>query len=124
MCFHGIAIKKLPFSIVFLRRLNTVSFRGCQWPSSSFDLMGKLLCFCIRVSDLDLSDCHILAIPNNIGCLKNLVILRLSGDDFVSLPESISHLFNLRWLYLDGCERLPSLPNLPSKVERISVNDL
>ena len=50
-------------------------------------------------------------------------MLRLSGNDFVSLPESISLLFNLRWLYLDGYKRLPSLPDLPSKVERLSVND-
>ncbi|KAM3701693.1 hypothetical protein ACJW31_05G193900 [Castanea mollissima] len=97
----GTSIKKLPFTIL-LKRLISVCFRGCQWPSFPFDLMRMLLCFCICVSILDLSDCHLLAIPNNIGCLYNLVALRLSGNDFVSLPESISHLFNLRSLNLDG----------------------
>ena len=120
---NGTSIKNLPFSTIFLKRLNEVCFRGCQWPSYSFDLMHMSLRFCICVNKLDLGDCHLLAIPNNIGCLYNLVTLSLSGNDFVSLPKSISHLFNLRWLNLNGCKKLQSLPNLPSKVEYISVNN-
>ena len=112
---NGTWIKKLPFSTIFLESLNEVCFRGCQWPSFSFPLMRMLLRFSIHVNNLDLSDYHLLAIPNNIGHLYDLVTLRLSGNDFVSLPESISHLFNLRWLYLDGCKGLRSLPNLLSR---------
>ena len=120
---NGTSIKKSNFSTIFLESLNEVCFRGYQWPSFSFDLMRMLLRFCIHVNNLDLSDCHLLAIPNNIGHLYDLVTLRLSGNDFVSLPESISHLFNLRWLYLDSCKRLRSLLNLLSKVKFISVNN-
>ena len=119
----GTFIKKSHFSTVFLESLNEMCFRGCQWPSFSFDLMRMLLRFCIHVNNLDLNDCHLLEIPNNIGHLYDLVTLRLSGNDFVSLPVSISHLFNLRWLYLDSCKRLRSLPNLPSKDKFISVNN-
>ena len=109
--------------LFFIQNLFEVNFRGCQWPSFSFDLVPKLLRFCTHVQSLDLSDCRLLAIPNNIGCLYNLGSLNLSRDDFVSLPESISHLFKLSGLLLDGCKRLRSLPNLPPYVYNISVNN-
>nr|XP_023926108.1 disease resistance protein TAO1-like [Quercus suber] len=123
---HGTAIKELPSSTVRLQNVMGVCFSERQWPSSPFDSLptsldpvGVLLRLLssMPIRDLDLRDCHLLAIPNDIGCLSLLNALRLSGNDFISLPESISQLFRLRLLDLDGCKRLRSLPNLPTKVE-------
>ena len=41
---------------------------------------------------LCLSHCDLLSIPNDIGCLSSLIYLDLSGNNFVSLPESMSQL--------------------------------
>nr|XP_023891406.1 TMV resistance protein N-like [Quercus suber] len=129
---RGTAIKELPSSTVRLQNVMGVCFSEHQWPSSPFDSLptsldpvGVLLRLLssMPIRDLDLRDCHLLAIPNDIGCLSLLNQLRLSGNDFISLPENISQLFRLRLLDLDGCKRLRSLPNLPSKVDCISVNN-
>ena len=39
---------------------------------------------------LYLRDCDISSIPNDIGCLSSLECLNLSGNNFVSLPDSMS----------------------------------
>ena len=112
---RGTAIRELPSSTILLKRLHGACFSGCQWPSSSSalmptsqDLVGVLLrpLSCLLIKDLDFSDCNLSAIPNGIGCLSFLNALRLSGNDFISLPESISQLSRLRLLDLDGCKRL------------------
>ncbi|KAL4597629.1 hypothetical protein ACB092_11G002900 [Castanea dentata] len=72
---------------------------------------------------LHLSDCSLLSIPNDIGCLSSLEHLNLSGNDFVSLPESMSQLSNLRRLHLEGCKMLWSLENVPSTIESVIAND-
>ena len=103
------AIKELPSSTVHLQNVMGMCFSEHQWPSSSFDSLrtsqdpvGALLRLssCMPIKDLDLRDCHLLAIPNDIGCLSLLNALRLSGNDFISLPESISQLFRLKLLDL------------------------
>ena len=126
------AVKELPSSSVHLQNVMGMCFSERQWPSSSFDSLPTSqdpvvallrLSSCMPIKDLDLRDCYLSAIPNDIGCLSLLNALRLSGNDFVSLPEGISQLFRLRLLDLDGCKRLQSLPNLLSKVNCICVNN-
>ena len=72
---------------------------------------------------LHLSDCSLLSIPNDIGCLSSLEHLNLSGNDFVSLPESMSQLSNLRRLHLEGCKKLWSLENIPSTIDSVIANN-
>ncbi|XP_048436763.1 TMV resistance protein N-like [Pyrus x bretschneideri] len=55
-------------------------------------------------------------IPDDIGCLSFLERLDISGNNFVSLPESIRHLSKLKYLGLEGCKSLQELPPLPSNV--------
>ena len=102
VCRMFICIKELPSSTIHLKSLLRVCFSGCQWPSSSFDSMptsqdpvGALLHLlsCAYIKDLNLRDCHLSAILHDIGYLSLLNVLRLSGNDFVSLPESISQTF-------------------------------
>uniref|UniRef100_A0A7N2LM62 TIR domain-containing protein n=1 Tax=Quercus lobata TaxID=97700 RepID=A0A7N2LM62_QUELO len=72
---------------------------------------------------LHLSDCSLLSIPNDIGCLLSLEHLNLSGNDFVSLPKSMCRLSNLRRLHLEGCKMLWSLENVPSTIDSVIANN-
>ena len=75
------------------------------------------------LTDLNLSHCVLWSIPNDIGCLSSLEYLDLSGNNFVSLPESMSQLSNLRRLCLEGCESLQSLENVPPTIDSIIADD-
>jgi Leucine-rich repeat (LRR) protein len=100
------AIKEVPSSIVLLKNLEELHIHGCKGPSYSFypkstshDSLGVLLPSLSglhSLTNLDLSDCNIWAIPNDIGCLYSLTSLYLSGNNFVSLPKSISQLSQLK----------------------------
>uniref|UniRef100_A0A2N9GH17 TIR domain-containing protein n=1 Tax=Fagus sylvatica TaxID=28930 RepID=A0A2N9GH17_FAGSY len=74
------------------------------------------------LKELDLRDCNIWEIPNDIGCLSSLNKLDLSGNNFDSLPESISELPHLDCLILEGCKRLRELPDIPSIKSYVNVN--
>ncbi|KAL4602270.1 hypothetical protein ACB092_10G040900 [Castanea dentata] len=93
----GTAIKELPSSTIHLKRVRSVSF----------------------------SDCNLSAIPSGIDRLSTMKLseLFLRGNDFVSLPESISQFPGLTHLYLDGCKSLRSLSDIPSKVYFIYVDN-
>jgi Leucine-rich repeat (LRR) protein len=91
--------------------------------------------------NLNLSDCNLKAIPNDIGSLSSLKCLNLSGNKLVCLPESLcqlSHLWNLNLsknnlkclpesigqsrlakIDVSDCTRLKSLPKLPSYINYI-----
>ena len=130
----GTAIRKAPSSIVLLEKLEVLSFRGCKGPLSksgnkalSFDLKSRKSLDLAGLSvpsfsslsslkTLDLSDCKVQAIPDELGCLSSLQVLDLSKNDFEFIPESIIRLSNLKELYLLNCTSLRSLPELPSSI--------
>lgn len=76
----------------------------------SLPLLSRLPC----LQYLDLSFCNLLYIPNAIGWLHCLEILRLGGNNFVTLP-SMKELSKLREFNLQHCKQLKFLPELPSK---------
>jgi Leucine-rich repeat (LRR) protein len=138
----GTAIRQVPSSIGLLKNLEMLSFRGCKQLSSSqskswyyellpfistprspetIDLLLSSLSSACSLTKLDLSDCNLNTIPNDIGCLFPLQHLNLSGNDFVCLPESINGLSNLIWMYLDNCTSLRSLSKLPLNIYRIEA---
>ncbi|BFG40691.1 hypothetical protein CerSpe_269650, partial [Prunus speciosa] len=78
------------------------------------------------LTELYLCGCNIGegAIPDDIGRLSSLKELKLSGNNFVSLPSSIRFLSELVYLELERCKRLERLPDLPSsKYLFVNVND-
>ncbi|KAH9714411.1 ADP-ribosyl cyclase/cyclic ADP-ribose hydrolase [Citrus sinensis] len=138
----GTATRRPPSSIFLMKNLKTLSFSGCNGPPSTaschlnlpFNLMRKSSCpvalmlpslsgLC-SLSKLDLGDCGLRegAILSDICNLHSLKELYLSGNNFVTLPASISGLFNLKYLELEDCKRLQSLPQLPPNVIKVSVN--
>ena len=70
---------------------------------------------------LDLNDCNLKAISNDIGSLFSLQILHLSGNDFVWLLESIIQLSKLELMKLNNCISLRSLPKLPLNIEYVEA---
>ena len=68
---------------------------------------------------LNLSDCNLRAIPDDIGCLFSLERIILEGNSFVFLPDSISRLNKLRRMNLVNCTSLRSLPTLPLSISFI-----
>ena len=104
------AIRKVSSSIGLLKNLKTLSFNECKGLSSSssnklwnellpfysmprspdhMDLLFFSLLGVCSLTSLNLSDCNLKAISNDIGSLFSLELLDLSGNDFVCLPKSI-----------------------------------
>uniref|UniRef100_A0A2N9HYG1 TIR domain-containing protein n=1 Tax=Fagus sylvatica TaxID=28930 RepID=A0A2N9HYG1_FAGSY len=129
LVLSGTTIKNVPSSIVLLENLSHLHFKK---PAYSFDpnstshgLVGLTLPSLSGLTSLtvlDLSDCNIWEIPNDIGCLSSLYNLDLSGNNFDSLPESIFELPHLRWVDLEGCKRLRALPDILSTPCHVNVN--
>ena len=136
----GTLIRQPPSSIVLLRNLEILSFRGSKghasnswgslfsfWllPRKSSDTIGfqlpSLSGLC-SLRELDISDCNLMegAVPVDICGLSSLEKLNLSRNNFFSLPSGISNLPKLGFLYLNHCKSLLQIPELPSSI--IEVN--
>ncbi|KAL6315920.1 hypothetical protein AAG906_013754 [Vitis piasezkii] len=109
-----IAIGVLPSSFSFLRNLKILSFKGYKGPPSTLWLLPRssnsigsilqpLSGLCSLIN-LDLSDCNLSDETNlsSLGLLSSLKELYLCGNDFVTLPSTISRLSNLEWLELEN----------------------
>ena len=136
----GIAFRELPFFVVALKIPKALSFKGCKGPPPKlinkhfpFNLMPRrslnpvslLLPSFLGLSSLrklDLSDCNLQTIPNDIGNLSSIYILNLSENHFSYLPESIGQLFKLERIYLSNCTRLRSLSQFPSTTAWVKVD--
>jgi Leucine-rich repeat (LRR) protein len=136
----GTAIRHVPSSIGLLKNLKMLSLEGCKGLSSSnkswYELipfyskpispdpvgLSPLLGLC-SLTRLNLSDCNLKAIPNDIGSLFSLEALVLDGNKFVCLPESIGQLSNLKWMSMENCTSLRSLSKLPPNILGIKAKN-
>ncbi|PON97453.1 TIR-NBS-LRR-like protein [Trema orientale] len=117
----GTSIREVPSSVLHMKKLKVLCFRGCRGLQLPNSLSG--LCSLVK---LDLSFCDLAegAISDDIGSLSLLEHLNLSGNYFTSIPETISQLSQLRDLLLLGCCMLQSLPkNLPSNLRHLDISD-
>ena len=134
----GTAISQVPSSIGLLKNLKRLYFCGCKGLSSSnkswYDLLPLFsmlrspdhvglsslsLSGLCSLTKLNLRDCNLMTMPDDIGCLFSLDVLDLSGNSFCFLPKSIAQLSSLRKLNLDKCTSLQSLPKLPLNIDYI-----
>ncbi|XP_035541756.1 disease resistance-like protein DSC1 isoform X2 [Juglans regia] len=109
------AIEEVPLSIQNLTGLTLLNLSGCKnHPSESWHWLFYLSALTSLVA-LDLSDCNLSdgAIPGDLSGLSSLESLILSRNNFTCLPDSISQLSKLKFLYLDNCSKLKLLPSLP-----------
>ncbi|MFS7941182.1 putative TIR domain, P-loop containing nucleoside triphosphate hydrolase [Helianthus anomalus] len=106
-------IKELPSSIHRLKRLRLLNVNRCRLSlKTGFFFHSSLDRLSSGLREVDISYCNLSSVPDGIGLLCHLITLDLSGNEFVSLPASISLLSKLRMLCLNNCERLQSLPKL------------
>ena len=123
--------KQMPSSDALFEIFRKIAFGGFQLVplysmSRSSDPKGLLSSSLFGLSSLttlNLSNCNLKAIPNDIGCLFSLQELDLSGNNFGSLPESIGQLSILNHLNVTNCTSLRSFPKLPLSIAYISGNN-
>ncbi|CAJ1950185.1 unnamed protein product [Sphenostylis stenocarpa] len=138
------AIQELPSSVFYLENLKDISVAGCKGPVSNsinnFFLpfkrlfgnqqtsIGFRLPPSIRLPSLwkiNLSYCNLSeeSFPDDFCHLSSLVVLDLTGNNFVSLPSCISKLSNLERLILNFCKKLQRLPELPSNMRGLDASN-
>jgi len=90
------------------------------WSLSWQALNGQV----INAPFLDLTDCNLSELPENIGALKNLVQIRLNENNLESLPDSFAELKRLRVLDLErnSFRSLPQCLTQLDKLEDLNLN--
>ncbi|KAL5843536.1 hypothetical protein ACOSQ4_009494 [Xanthoceras sorbifolium] len=99
---------QLSSSLTSLEKLEELDCSGCR--GLTLPPMSGLL---RSLGKLKLEDSNMTKIPEDIGCLSSLEEFNLNGNDFECLPESIKQLSKLRRLFLNNCNMLQSLTELP-----------
>ncbi|MED6131362.1 hypothetical protein PIB30_008951 [Stylosanthes scabra] len=144
LCASETAIEELPSSVFYLENLREISFSGCKGPvsnsmdmfqpfkwlfgsqqaSTGFHLPPSISCL-HHLHRVDFSYCNLSdeSMPDDFFHLPSLRILDLSGNDFVSMPSSISKLPILQYLYINWCKNLQSLPELPSSITELDASN-
>ncbi|KAK2639787.1 hypothetical protein Ddye_027582 [Dipteronia dyeriana] len=87
----GSAVGQLPSSIRYLKNLELLDCSECRDLTSLPPLSG--LC---SLNYLNLNNCNLIEIPEDIVCLSSLRVLHLDTFKFQSLPQRIKHLANRR----------------------------
>ena len=142
----GTAIKQLPTSARYLKKLTKLSFGGynyssylpskSQFPrflswlspqscSVSLAMLPPSFTSLTSLKELNLSYSGLSEATSSIdlGSLSFLENLNLSGHEFFNLPSSISRLSKLQFLTVEGCRNLLSISELPSSLLFLSIND-
>ena len=99
-----------------LSSLHYLDLRGCL-KLSEFSVTLE------NIVELDLSRCPINALPSSFGCQSNLETLYLSDTEIESIPSSIKNLTKLRKLDIGNCSKLLALPEFPSSLETLIVDN-
>ena len=110
--------RKIAFGVFQL-----IPFYSMPRSSNPMSLLSSSLFGLSSLTKLNLSNCNLKAIPNDIGCLFSLQKLNLSGNNFSGLPESIAQLSILKHLKVMNCTNLQSFPKLPLSIAYISGNN-
>ncbi|XP_061944437.1 disease resistance protein RUN1-like isoform X2 [Populus nigra] len=142
----GTAIKQLPTSARYLKKLTKLSFGGynylpdrpsksrfprfsswlsSQSCSSSISMLPPSFTSFSSLKELSLSYAGLSEATSSIdlGSLSFLEELDLSGNKFFNLPSGISRLPKLQCLRVERCRNLLSISELPSSVLFLSIND-
>ncbi|CAM6090322.1 unnamed protein product [Calypogeia fissa] len=125
-----LSIPVLPISLKNLKNLAILQLRRWKMQEDSLEALGKLsnlrilsLCriegparlldfFCnlSQLTQLELADLKVTALPESFGKLSQLTQLELADLKVTGLPESFGKLSYLAALVIRGCDKLASLP--------------
>ncbi|XP_030940109.1 putative disease resistance protein RGA1 [Quercus lobata] len=100
--YDGEIVPKIPLSNDHVRRMRTLVLENAM----SGNIFSGFKC--LRV--LKLSGHQITELSDSIGCLVHLRLLHISKTKIKALPNSITKLYNLQTLRLEGCNDLKELP--------------
>ncbi|XP_028760676.1 uncharacterized protein LOC114719367 isoform X2 [Neltuma alba] len=122
-------LMQLPASICTLPNLWKLTANSCERMSdikmceggdkASSDLSATLL----KMEQLCFSNCN-LSDDSLTFCLSyfsNMIYLDLSLNNFMSLPECIKEYHNLKYLFLDHCDQLQHIREMPPNLEKFSA---
>ncbi|XP_055832289.1 TMV resistance protein N-like [Solanum dulcamara] len=123
------AIWQLPDSIGNLSKLKVLSLRSGRkvkhQTGDSLMLPSSWEFHCLKeLKSLDLSGCNLS--DNHTAALMNLpslLELNLSRNKFISIPDIISRLSQLRYLNITQCQELKKLPKLSPSIEELYAED-
>lgn len=119
LTFIGSSIASLPESMLGLKKLRSLNIGS----TVSLNMEGIIdLASRMNISHLSISSPKNKYLPNNIGKLKQLEGLDLSGNTFETLPASLCSLTNLLYLTLPKCKRLPNDFHKLKNVEHLNFS--
>jgi len=102
--------KSIPSTIFGLTYLKRLEIRNtCFFPCNLPQIPSEIVCLTSSLTELSIYDTKITQLPNEIGKLVHLQVLKLSNTGLMSLPDSIGDLSSLIMLYLPN-NNLKSLP--------------
>ncbi|KAJ4780738.1 NBS-LRR-like resistance protein [Rhynchospora pubera] len=87
--------------------LKSCSLRALVYQSKN---VPKEIGYMKHIKYLDLSGASITTLPRRISKLYNLQTLKLSYSEIQELPSEMRYMINLRHLFLDGCSELECMP--------------
>ncbi|XP_044511582.1 disease resistance protein RPV1-like [Mangifera indica] len=127
ICISGcLKLHTLPEDIGHLQSLEVLEANGTSIGKIPSSMTGPLspgqsgLQFLRR---LNLNHCSLTQLPNNLDRISLLRELELEGNNFENLPASIVNLSKLKLLNIRVCNRLKSLPKLPSNIEELRADN-
>ncbi|KHG30618.1 TMV resistance N [Gossypium arboreum] len=121
---HSLKVKKCGVRIVYEKDLEEIKELQCHTPQSSpnFEHIHQHSAhnhgsveppsFNIREGD----------IPSDISCRSSLKELDLSGNNFISIPVSLTRLSKLLFLRFSNCRELESLPELLATIMNVKID--
>ncbi|XP_040960949.1 disease resistance protein RUN1 [Gossypium hirsutum] len=81
-----------------------------------------------KLESLELSNCNLCTLgeadtPSDISGLSSLSYLYLCGNNFITIPLALTQLSQLHCIVLSDCKMLKSLPELPTSIESVIIDD-
>ncbi|KAG5564746.1 hypothetical protein RHGRI_000821 [Rhododendron griersonianum] len=109
-------LSHLPSEIGDLDTLKTLVLQG----NNGFRALPESICKLVCLQNLNLIDCNLSHLPSEIDRLISLGSLYLGNNTLLTIPDGISHLPRLYFIWLNNCAKLRSLPKLPTRTEGLS----
>ncbi|KAJ8760258.1 hypothetical protein K2173_011670 [Erythroxylum novogranatense] len=120
-------IEKLPSSMSNLKGLGILWMNNCwkfAFNPKSFEncfledhhRLGSSLEGLSMLQNLNLSSCNVRELPQDLSFLSSVEYLYFCQNNFERIPPTIKQLSRLKYLNIENCKRLLSLPELPSSV--------